>query len=230
MLTGAGFYGIILYLDQMKGNFYINAILTFLGNLINPVDTPLAIGPKIIPFNYVINAQKTGTIVIMFLLMVCYNNFSLGAWIYLSLHGTYGLIWFMKDMIFPDKSFQVKLTIPGAIMTVFLLLLYWIIGFEMMSGIGDQNPSPRKIFSCFFIFSFGSLLIMLTDFQKFIELKYKKGLIDDEPTVPDDGGESGGESSGSEGGESGGGESGGSEGGESGGGESGGSEGGDSTE
>ena len=33
-LTGVCFYGIILYLDQMKGNFYINAILTFLGELI----------------------------------------------------------------------------------------------------------------------------------------------------------------------------------------------------
>ena len=33
-LTGCCFYGIILYLDQMKGNFFINAILSFLGELI----------------------------------------------------------------------------------------------------------------------------------------------------------------------------------------------------
>ena len=33
-LTGFCFYGIILYLDQMKGNFYQNAILAFLGELI----------------------------------------------------------------------------------------------------------------------------------------------------------------------------------------------------
>ena len=33
-MTGICFYGIILYLDQMKGNFYINAILSFLGELI----------------------------------------------------------------------------------------------------------------------------------------------------------------------------------------------------
>ena len=67
------------------------------------------------------------------------------------------------------------------------------------------------------------------EYDKTNDVCVKKGLIDDEPTVPDDGGESGGGSSGSEGGESGG-ETGGSEGGESGGGESGGSEGGDSTE
>ena len=33
-MTGVCFYGIILYLDQMKGNFFINAILSFLGELI----------------------------------------------------------------------------------------------------------------------------------------------------------------------------------------------------
>ena len=33
-LTGNCFYGIILYLDKMKGNFFINAIFTFLGELI----------------------------------------------------------------------------------------------------------------------------------------------------------------------------------------------------
>ena len=33
-LTGLCFYGIILYLDQMKGNFFLNAIMGFLGELI----------------------------------------------------------------------------------------------------------------------------------------------------------------------------------------------------
>ena len=33
-LTGVCFYGIILYLNQMKGNFFINAILSFFGELI----------------------------------------------------------------------------------------------------------------------------------------------------------------------------------------------------
>ena len=34
ILTGNCFYGIILYLDKMKGNFFFNAIFTFLGELI----------------------------------------------------------------------------------------------------------------------------------------------------------------------------------------------------
>lgn len=156
-----------------------NKYLTFLGTLIHPVHTPLSFGPKILPFNYIINAQKTGTILVMYLLMLYYKNFSLGAYIYLSLHGTYGLIWFLKDMVFPDKSFQTYLTIPGTLMTAALLLLYWFIGFEMMSGLGDQEPSGKKIFICFLLYIFGILLMMLSDFQKFLEIcVYKKHLVD----------------------------------------------------
>lgn len=151
--------------------FYKIAIMT------DPIKSPLAIGTPIIPLNYIINIQKAGTIIIMYILMLYYKNFSKGAWLYLSLHGTYGIIWILKDMIFPDKSFQVKVSIIGCSCVSIVLLLYWVIGFLMMNGYGDQNPSPRKMFSCFFIFTIGLFLMVCTDLQKFITLKYKKGLI-----------------------------------------------------
>lgn len=44
-----------------------------------------------LPLNYIINAQKAGTIFAMFSLMCYFNNFSLGAWVYLALHGSYGI-------------------------------------------------------------------------------------------------------------------------------------------
>ena len=156
-----------------------NKILVLLSTIIDPVNTPLAFGPKIIKFNWIINAQKTGTIFLMFLLMVLYNNYSTGAWLYLSLHGTYGLLWFLKDMVYPDKSFQVYLTPIPALLVISFLLSYWLMGFEVMCGLGDQNPSGKKIFGCFFLFSFGNILMMCSDLQKFIILEYKKGLIDD---------------------------------------------------
>ena len=115
----------------------------------------------------------------MFLLMVLYNNYSTGAWLYLSLHGTYGLLWFLKDIVYPDKSFQVYLTPIPALLVISFLLSYWVMGFEVMCGLGDQNPSGKKIFGCFFLFSFGNILMMCSDLQKFIILEYKKGLIDD---------------------------------------------------
>ena len=156
-----------------------NKLMIGLSTLFDPVNTPLAFGPKIIKFNWIINAQKTGTIFVMLLLMKYYNNYSTGAWLYLSLHGTYGLLWFLKDMVFPDKSFQNYLTIVPTILVSLFLLSYWLMGFEIMCGLGDQNPSGKKIFICFFLFSFGNILMMCSDLQKFIVLKYKKGLIDD---------------------------------------------------
>ena len=156
-----------------------NKLLIGISTLFDPVNTPLSFGPKIIKFNWIINAQKTGTIFIMFLLMLYYNNFSTGAWLYLSLHGTYGLVWFLKDIVYPDKSFQVYLTAVPALLVSLFLLSYWLMGFEVMCGLGDQNPSSKKIFGCFFLFSIGNILMMCSDLQKYIILQYKKGLIDD---------------------------------------------------
>ena len=161
--------------DELEGN----KLIMMIAKLVDPVNSPLAFGPKLIKFNWIINAQKTGTIFLMFLLMIYYNNFSTGAWLYLSLHGAYGLLWFLKDMVFPDKSFQVKLTVVPALLVSLFLLSYWLMGFEVMCGLGDQNPSGKKIFGCFFLFSFGNILMMCADLQKYIVLKYKKGLIDD---------------------------------------------------
>ena len=160
---------------ETKGNNFI----IYISTLLDPINTPLSFGPKIIKFNWIINAQKTGTIFIMSFLMFYYNNYSTGAWLYLSLHGTYGLLWFLKDMVFPDKSFQHYLTVAPAILVTLFLLSYWLMGYEVMCGLGDQNPSGKKIFGCFFIFTFGNILMMCSDLQKYIVLKYKKGLIDD---------------------------------------------------
>ena len=134
--------------SELKGNKY----LIYLCNLIDPVNTPLSFGPKLIKFNWIINAQKTGTIIIMYLLMFYYNNYSKGAWLYLSLHGTYGLLWFLKDMVFPDKSFQHKLAILPSLLVALFLLSYWLMGWEVMCGLGDQEPSGKKIFGCFLFF------------------------------------------------------------------------------
>lgn len=144
----------------------------------DPVMGPLSVGPRFIPFNWVINSHKLSTIIVMYSLMYYYQNYSLGAWLYLSLHGAYGIIWIIKDMICPDKSFQHKIGILGSLAIESLLCLYWYIGFLMMSGAGDQNPSPRKIFSCYFVFSIGMILMMCSDLQKYITLSLKKGLID----------------------------------------------------
>ncbi len=45
---------------------------------------------------YPINFHKGLTFAIILGLMVLYHNFTIGAWVYLSLHGTYGFLWLIK--------------------------------------------------------------------------------------------------------------------------------------
>ena len=145
--------------------------------LTSPSENPFNIGPKIFPVHIIVNIQKGGTIFIMYLLMLYFNNFSTGAYTYLSLHGSYGIIWVIKDIIFPDKSMHVKTCLIPAGALIGLLLLYWGIGFEMMCGLGIQEPNNMRIFLCFIIYSFGLIFMICADLQKYLILKYKKILV-----------------------------------------------------
>ena len=145
--------------------------------LTSPSENPFNFGPKIFPVHIIVNIQKGGTIFIMYLLMLYFDNFSTGAYTYLSLHGSYGIIWVIKDIIFPDKSMHVKTCLIPAGALISLLFLYWGIGFEMMYGLGIQEPSNMRIFLCFIIYSFGLVFMLCADLQKCLILKYKKILV-----------------------------------------------------
>ena len=154
-----------------------NSLLTRLALITSPLENPFNFGPKIFPVHIIVNLQKGSTIIIMFLLMLYFQNFSTGAYIYLSLHGSYGIIWVLKDITFPDKSMHVKTCFIPACALISLLLLYWGMGLEMMIGLGIQDPSNIRIFICFIFYSFGLVLMLCTDLQKYLILKNKKGLI-----------------------------------------------------
>jgi hypothetical protein len=156
------------------------SLLKKYADLFDPQESFLAVGPKFVPLNYLINLQKGGTIFFMFFLMCYYNNFSQGAWVYLALHGSYGIkfnylgfVWVMKDIVFPDKSFSQKVGLAGSVAVASILLAYWGMGFLMMSGSTDTNPSPERIFCCIFMYVIGLVLMVLTDLQKYITLQYK---------------------------------------------------------
>ena len=74
-------------------------------------------GPRPWKFAWVINFQKTGTFFFLGALMWWYGQSSAAAWVYLALHGTYGLVWLVKDMALPDPNWQIRITIGGIVMT-----------------------------------------------------------------------------------------------------------------
>ena len=158
-------------------NLKICSLFDKIALLTSPSENPFNFGLKIFPVHIIVNIQKGGTIFIMYLLMLYFNNFSTGAYTYLSLHGSYGIIWVIKDIIFPDKSMHVKTCLIPAGALIGLLLLYWGIGFEMMYGLGIQEPNNMRIFLCFIIYSFGLIFMICADLQKYLILKYKKILV-----------------------------------------------------
>ena len=79
-------------------------------------------GPRPVKLAWVINFQKGGTLPFIGLLMWFYGNYSTVAWVYLALHGSYGLCWLLKHFAFPDKSWESRATIGGALLSFLLVL------------------------------------------------------------------------------------------------------------
>lgn len=138
-------------------------------------------GPRILRFNWVINFQKGMTLFWVLGLMYFYQNFSIQAWVYLALHGSYGMIWILKDIIFPDRRWQARITFGGGIVAVLLVLgPYWVAPFLLISpvlGEAHMGASNVWIFISVFLYVAGLTLMLTSDAQKFYTLQHQKGLI-----------------------------------------------------
>jgi len=140
-------------------------------------------GPRPWKFAWVINFQKVGSFAFLGFLLWYYKNTSATAWVYVALQGTYGLVWFLKDMAFPDPNWQRRVTILGGI-NAFLLVLgpYWVFGWLLLSGVSrPMYPLPDFAWYCLCITlsMFGSVLMIVADAQKYFTLRLKRELITD---------------------------------------------------
>jgi len=124
---------------------------------------------------YAINLSKGLTFFFILGLMFVYQNFTLGAWVYLALHGTYGFLWLLKDHLFPDKQWEQFVSIPQGIFIFLLVNLYWIAPFILISS-GTVPPLPL-VAVAISLNIFGVFLHFASDTQKYYTLKYQKGLI-----------------------------------------------------
>jgi protein-S-isoprenylcysteine O-methyltransferase Ste14 len=138
-------------------------------------------GPKVLKLAWVINFQKGGTFVVIGLLMWLWQNVTTAAWVYLSLQGTYGFCWILKDLAFPDRNWQRRVTFGGAA-TAFLLVLgpYWVLAFLMISDVLGSPPTPSDPLLAFAVclHTLGVGLMLASDAQKHFTLKFRPGLIE----------------------------------------------------
>lgn len=95
-------------------------------------------GPKMWPMRYTVNTFKCLTFVWVLLLMYIFDNYSKGMYLYLFLHGSYGIAWFIKDILFPDASFKQVSTLFSVFIGAGLLSAYWIMPVTIAMRLGIQ--------------------------------------------------------------------------------------------
>jgi steroid 5-alpha reductase family enzyme len=138
-------------------------------------------GPRPLRLAWVINFQKLGTAPFVGLLMLAYGNTTAAAWIYLALHGSYGVCWVIKDVAFPDRRFQERVTVGGAVMSFALVLgLYWVAPWLLISGVlGPAHGEPAVALLAFAValHTVGLAVMIGADAQKHFTLRERSGLI-----------------------------------------------------
>lgn len=126
---------------------------------------------------HVINLHKGATPAVVAALMWIYGNGSVAAWVYLALHGTYGLLWLLKDRIYPDRQWQQPIDWGMAIAGWMVLGLYWLAPFLLISS-AVEVPAPI-VAAAIALNILGVFLHYVSDAQKYFTLRYHQGLIDE---------------------------------------------------
>ncbi len=82
-----------------------------------------------------INLHKGLVIPVVLGLMWYFDNYSTEAFVYLSLHGSYSILWLIKDGTYPDRRFDEQLPLIWGILFVFIPLSgYYIAPYILISN------------------------------------------------------------------------------------------------
>jgi len=121
-----------------------------------------------------IDTHKGATAPVLFLLILFFNQWeNTTAWIYFALHGSYGVMWVLKSIIFPDKTWEARCSIWYGLYIWGGLTLYWVSPWIIISG-GVEN-TPMYLGICVAIFAMGIFFHYAADMQKYVHLKLKPG-------------------------------------------------------
>jgi steroid 5-alpha reductase family enzyme len=119
--------------------------------------------------NHFIDSNKGITFLVILGMMAYFKQWdNPTAWVYLALHGTYGILWVMKTYLFPDTNWVRKTSLWFGLVSWAALMLYWIPAYLLMRN-GVQAPLwllavaiSLNIFGVFFVFT--------ADMQKYTTL------------------------------------------------------------
>lgn len=121
---------------------------------------------------HLIDAHKAATGLFVLVLMTIFEAWgNTAAWIYLAIHGAYGILWVWKSRVFPDKQWE-KSTGPAfAFVILGGLTLYWIAPWLLISR---AVIVPNWVIGlCLLLFATGIFLHFVSDMQKHIWMATK---------------------------------------------------------
>ncbi len=121
-----------------------------------------------------IDSHKGVTFLFVLLLMASFTRWdNLTLWVYLALHGTYGLLWVFKSRVFPDKQWEQPASVWRGIIIWAGLTLYWIAPVI----IATQNvQAPNWLLALAIALNIaGTMFHFASDMQKYTGLKLNPG-------------------------------------------------------
>lgn len=125
-----------------------------------------------------INAHKILTPFFVLGLMLYYNFWGELAWVYLALHGSYCLLWIIKDYSFRDRRFEEPIHPVAGFIFVFVMLGgYWIAPYLIVS---ERLTAPGWLMALAILVTIlGIFYHYVSDAHKYMVLHIRKGLITD---------------------------------------------------
>ena len=128
--------------------------------------------------NWIINAHKSLVIPIVLAMMWYFHNWSTAAFLYLGLHGTYSLLWLIKQAVFADKSFARPIPLWTGALTPFLPLMTYMVGAFLL--ISEHTVPPNWVFALApFLCISGVFPHYVSDAHKCLVLQLRKGVVQD---------------------------------------------------
>lgn len=117
-----------------------------------------------------IDTHKGATAFFVLILILVYRQWNNPtALIYLALHGTYGILWVLKSRIFPDRTWEQRVSLGYGLVIWGGLSLYWIAPWLLVAR-GVQAPA-WYLALCVTLYAFGVFLHFSADMQKHTHLK-----------------------------------------------------------
>ncbi|MBA3545686.1 MAG: DUF1295 domain-containing protein [Nannocystis sp.] len=129
-----------------------------------------------LPHKFFIDTHKGSNAVAIVAMMAYFDAWhNETAWVYLALHGTYGLLWIAKSAVFPDKQWERPVSWALGLQTWAFLTLYWVSPYLITSR--DLHAAPWLLGLCVAMWGVGIWLHFVSDMQKHMHLKLAPGTL-----------------------------------------------------